>query len=214
MNTCIVIGAGDCSVAEIAMENGDLCIAVDNGYACCRKFGIVPQMIIGDMDSMDENLLEDMEQIEASFPERVVRLCPEKDDTDMLTALRIGMEKGYRRFFIYGALGGRIEHTIANIQCLIYLKNNGARGYILDGGITMSVLREETVAFGNTEEGYLSLFSLGEKAEGVTITGMKYLLTDAKITNDYPIGISNEFIGEESRIEVKRGMLLLILSQK
>ena len=132
----------------------------------------------------------------------------------MLTALRIGMEKGYRRFFIYGALGGRIEHTIANIQCLIYLKNNGARGYILDGGITMSVLREETVAFGNTEEGYLSLFSLGEKAEGVTITGMKYLLTDAKITNDYPIGISNEFIGEESRIEVKRGMLLLILSQK
>ena len=83
----------------------------------------------------------------------------------MLAALRIGMQKGYKDYRIYGALGGRMEHTIANIQCLCYLKNNGARGTILEEGIAITVIKNEKVSFGKRNKGYLSLFSLGERAE-------------------------------------------------
>ena len=214
LNTCIVIGAGDCSVPDIQLQEGDFCIAVDGGYAYCKKFGIFPGLIVGDMDSLDGNLQEEVKKIEAYFPGKVIRLCPKKDDTDTLTALKIGMERGYRQFRIYGAMGGLIEHTIANIQCLIYLKNNGAKGSLLDEGVAISVLKEESVVFGKEREGYFSLFSLGEKAEGVTITGMKYPLDNALVTNGFPIGVSNEFIGKESRVSVKKGMLRLILSRR
>ena len=224
MERCVMIGAGDCPAADMKIEKGSLYIAVDGGYAYCKKLGISPGLIIGDMDSLTEgeslcskgsrngSLREEIERIEMLCPEKVIRLCKEKDDTDMLAALKIGMEKGYRDFSIYGALGGRIEHSIANIQCLVYLRNHGAKGRILDNGVEMFVIQEESVVFDREMEGYLSLFALGEKVEGVTIAGMKYPLKDATITNDYPIGISNEFVGQEGMIEVKKGMALLILS--
>ena len=212
MNDCIIIGAGDLTPMDIGIKEGDLCIAADGGYLYCKMLGIKPDIIVGDMDSIDDSVRNDIEEIKASCPERVITLKPEKDDTDTLSALRIGMEKGYRMFRIYGAMGGRIEHTIANIQCLNYLKNKGAKGYIMDANVMMTVIRNESVRFNRTMEGYMSLFALGEKAEGVTITGMKYLLENAIVTNDYPIGISNEFIGVEGQVTVEKGTLLIIVT--
>lgn len=212
MGTCIVIGAGDFTPVDILKKEDDMCIAVDGGYLYCRMMGIEPDLIVGDMDSIDESVEKELAQVKENQPERLVILKPEKDDTDTLAALRIGMEKGYKDFCIYGAMGGRIEHTIANIQCLNYLKNNGAKAYIMDANVMMTVIKEETVRFNSEMDGYMSLFALGEKAEGVTITGMKYLLDKAVVTNDYPIGISNEFIGVEGQITVEKGMLLLIVT--
>ena len=214
MKTCVLICAGNFSIEHITVEEDDFCIAVDGGYAYCKQLGIKPDLIVGDMDSLPENLQKEMQKISGEKPRKVICLCQEKDDTDTLAALRIGMEKGYRNYRLYGALGGRIDHTIANIQCLSYLKNNGAEGIILEEGLAITVIKEEKVSFGNREKGYLSLFSLGERAEGVTITGMKYPLNQALVTNDYPIGISNEFTGEDSMVEVRKGMLLAVLSLK
>lgn len=214
MKTCVLICAGNFSIEHITVEEDDFCIAVDGGYAYCKQLGIKPDLIVGDMDSLPENLQKEMQKISGEKPGKVICLCQEKDDTDTLAALRIGMEKGYRNYRLYGALGGRIDHTIANIQCLSYLKNNSAEGIILEEGLAITVIKEEKVSFGNREKGYLSLFSLGERAEGVTITGMKYPLNQALVTNDYPIGISNEFTGEDSMVEVRKGMLLAVLSLK
>lgn len=211
-NKCIVIGAGDFSLSEINVSEKDLCIAVDGGYVYCKIMGIIPDIIIGDMDSVDEGTLFDILAIEKDNPDKVIRLTPEKDDTDMLAALKIGMSKGYKDFIIYGAMGGRIEHTIANIQCLSYLKNNGCKAYIMDENVMMTVVKDETVNFNKAMEGYMSLFALGDKATGVTIKGMKYLLNQTTITNDYPIGISNEFTGAEGSICVEKGMLLIIIT--
>lgn len=201
-------------MSHIALEENDFCIAVDGGYAYCKLLGIEPDLIVGDMDSLPKEQQKEIDDISEKEPGRVVRLCPEKDDTDTLAALRIGMGKGYKNYRLYGALGGRMDHTIANIQCLCYLKNNGAEGIILEKGLSITVIKEEKVSFESRGKGYLSLFSLGERAEGVTITGMKYPLNKALLTNDYPIGISNEFIGEESTVEVRKGMLLAIHSQE
>ncbi len=209
---CIVIGAGDLSLPEINLNDEDLCIAVDGGYLYCKIMGITPDIIIGDMDSVDEDTLRDILTIEKENPDKVIMLTPEKDDTDMLAALRLGIKKGYKDFTIYGAMGGRIEHTIANIQCLSYLKNNGCKAYIMDENVMMTVIKDETVKFNKSMEGYMSLFALGDKAIGVTIEGMKYLLNETTVTNDYPIGISNEFIGVEGSVSVETGMLLIIIT--
>lgn len=211
-HTCVIVCAGDFALTDIPLSpgEGDMCIAADGGYRYCRQLGIEPDLVIGDMDSLGEQLRSELEHRKEDAPEKVRILSPEKDDTDTLAAIKEGLAAGYRRFCLYGALGGRLEHTIANIQCLAYLENHGAKGFIMNDGVMITVIKNETICFPETMEGYLSLFSLWEKAEGVTIRGMKYLLEDAQVSHDFPIGISNEFIGERGEVTVKNGMLLLI----
>lgn len=143
--TCIIIGAGDFTPIDIDVREEDLCIAVDGGYLYCRMLGITPDLIVGDMDSTDAQIKEEILGIKKTSPDRVMVLSTEKDDTDTLAAIRLGLEKGYKLFRLYGAMGGRIEHTIANIQCLRYLKNNGAKAYIMDANVMMTVDRKSVV---------------------------------------------------------------------
>jgi len=209
---CIIIGAGDLTMGEIALGEEDFCIAVDGGLSYCPILNVEPDLLIGDFDSVSDKEKEAVVALQQQIPERVICLPTEKDDTDMLAALKYGLELGYRDFRIYAGTGGRFDHTFANIQCLLYLKNNGACGYLVDGTGMILVLQNESVSFRKELEGYLSLFSLGKEAKGVAISGMKYSLKDAVITNDFPIGISNEFVGEEATISVEDGELLCMVS--
>lgn len=209
---CFIVGAGDLTVGALSKSEEDFLIAVDGGLSYCGVLGEEPDLIIGDFDSLTEKEREALELLEKQTVDRVIRLKPEKDDTDMLYALKWALERGYREFRIYGATGGRLDHTLANIQCLLYLKNHGASGYLMDGNSMVLVLKNETVQFQKNLEGYLSLFSLGERAEGVTIRGMKYPLEGYTVTNDYPIGISNEFIGEKAQVSVEKGELVCLIS--
>ena len=209
---CIVIGAGDLTVGSVNVGEKDLVIAVDGGINYCGVLEIEPDILLGDFDSVNEAQREAIMQMKEEAPERVVVLKPEKDDTDMLAALRLGLEKGYDYFLIYGGCGGRVEHTIANIQCLLFLKNRGAVGYLMDGSGMMFVMKDEEVKLRENLEGYFSLFCLGKEAKGVTIRGMKYELTDYCMTNDFPIGVSNEFVGKEATVSVADGELLGIVN--
>lgn len=209
---CIVIGAGDLTMGEITVGEEDFCIAVDGGLSYCPILGVEPDLILGDFDSMSDQEKEAVLALKEQIPERIVELPTEKDDTDMLAALKYGLELRYRDFRIYAATGGRFDHTLANIQCLLYLKNHDATGYLVDGGGMILVLQNESVSFRKEMEGYLSLFSLGKEAKGVSIEGMKYELSDAVLTNDFPIGISNEFVGKEAKISVTDGELVCMVS--
>lgn len=208
---CIVIGAGDLTMGELTVGEDDYCIAVDGGLSYCGILGVEPDIMIGDFDSVSEKEKEAIAQLKEQIPERIIELAPEKDDTDMLMALKHGLELGYRDFRIYAGTGGRFDHTLANIQCLLYLKNHGATGYLVDGTGMILVLQNESVRFQKSMEGYLSLFSLGKQANGVTIQGMKYPLDHYTMTNDFPIGISNEFIGESATISVEDGELVCMI---
>ena len=209
---CVIIGAGDLTVSEIPLREGDYVIAADGGFAYCRYLEIEPDLVLGDFDSLDENNMEAIMEMRSREPEKVRALPVKKDDTDMLAAIKEGLKLGYKEFVIYGGQGGRLAHTMANIQCLNYLKEKGARGYLMDGDGMILVAKNETVSFKKNLEGLLSLFSLGDKAEGVTIRNMKYLLDNATVTNDFPIGVSNEFIGKESSITVENGTLLIMIT--
>lgn len=210
---CIIVAAGDLSVTEIGVDQGDLLIAVDGGLKHCGRLGLEPDLALGDFDSVEGDQLARIAEWEKKSPERVIRLRPEKNDTDTLAAIRLALEQGYRDFLLYGAMGGRrLEHTLANIQCLLFLKHHGAAGYLVDKERMCFVMEDEEVRFPASMKGYLSLFSLKEGALGVDIRGMKYELDNASMTNDFPIGVSNEFTGQEAVVSVRQGQLLGIVT--
>ncbi|MBO5335962.1 MAG: thiamine diphosphokinase [Lachnospiraceae bacterium] len=208
---CIIIGTGDLTMGELAVGEEDYVIAVDGGLSYCSILAVEPDMIIGDFDSVSEQEKLAIESLKEQIPERIKELPVEKDDTDMLAALKHGLALGYQDFRIYAGTGGRFDHTLANIQCLLYLKNHGATGYLVDGTGMMLVIQNEAIHLNQNLEGYLSLFALGKEAKGVTIKGMKYTLENYTLTNDYPIGISNEFVGEEAIISVEDGELVCMI---
>lgn len=209
---CILIGAGDLTISEIPVGENDLCIAVDGGYEYCKLLEIVPDYILGDFDSISEKQAETVAEIAKTEEDKVVVLPVEKDDTDMLAAIKLGLSEGYQSFRIYGGMGGRLEHTIANIQSLLYLKEHNAVGYLMDGTGMILVAKEEEISFQDSLEGYMSLFSLGDKAS-VSIENMKYLLKEQEVTNSFPVGISNEFIyGYKGKVTVHSGSVVIIVS--
>ena len=209
---CILIGAGDLTISEIPVGENDLCIAVDGGYEYCKLLEITPDYILGDFNSIGEKEAENVAQIAKTEEDKVIILPVEKDDTDMLAAIKLGLSEGYQSFRIYGGMGGRMEHTIANIQCLLYLKEHNAVGYLMDGTGMILVAKEEEISFQESLEGYMSLFSMGDKAL-VSIENMKYNLSEQEITNSFPIGISNEFIyGSKGKVTVHKGAVVIIVN--
>ena len=210
---CIVIGAGELTVGKIERAKEDLVIAVDGGLEYCGLLGLEPDLILGDFDSVGEQAAEAVERLERQTPERIIRLPREKDETDTLAALKEGLARGCDEFYIYGGTGGRLEHTLANIQCLLYLKKRGASGYLMDGNGMIFVIVNEAVHFQKEPEGYLSLFALSEQSKGVTEEGMKYPLHGAVLTNDFPLGVSNEFTGQEAVVSVEEGQLVCVIQR-
>ena len=201
MSVCRIIGAGECKKLDFIKEKGDLIIAADGGCAYLEKFGQSADLIIGDFDSLGR------------IPEgdEVIILNPVKDITDMNAAVDEGIKRGYTEFHLYGACGGRIDHTLANIQLAAQLTQKEIKVYIHDEMIITAV-SNGTLKFDSGCKGYISVFSHSDKSEGVTIKGLKYTLDNAELFNSFPLGVSNEFIGEESCINVKKGTLIIIYS--
>ncbi len=212
MSKCILICAGDLTVGSIPISEGDFVIAVDGGLMYCESLGVEPDLIVGDFDSITDSFVGALEEIEKRSPEKVVRLNTMKDDTDTMAALKIGIERGFEVFYMYGCGGGRLEHTIANIQSLIYLKDRDLKGYIMEGEGMTFVMRNESVSFKETMEGYVSLFALDPVIKGVTEKGLKYTLEKAELSYGFPLGVSNEFIGVQSEIAVDSGTALVVVN--
>ena len=198
---CYVIGAGTDYGLDFCPEKGDFVIAADGGFSCLEKRGILADLVIGDFDSLKE------------IPKHpnTIRLKAEKDDTDMLAALREGIRAGYKNFYIYCGTGGRIDHTLANIQTLAWLSQSGMRGFLFHKDMVITAVTNGRLSFAEIPKGYLSVFSHTTRAEGVTLDGLKYELHNALLTNACPVGTSNEFIGRRSEIAVEEGTLIVVL---
>lgn len=212
MKKCVIVGAGACDAQrlkeQLILNNNDLCIAADGGLDYLSGIGLKPNIVLGDMDSLQNE--ETLISFHADC--RVKRLPAEKDDTDMLAAVKEGLAAGYRQFELYGALGGRLDHTLANIQCLLYLLNRGAKGILVGDDVTLMLIRNERIVFtaDHSRAGKrISVFAFGGDAYGVSEKGLKYLLDNVTVKLEFPIGVSNEFTAEDAEITVKNGMLLV-----
>jgi thiamine pyrophosphokinase len=202
MDKCIIVGAGECDVTDF--ERGFF-IAADGGLDYLMKAGISPNLVIGDFDSASSRYSEYGFETK-TFP-------VQKDDTDMLLAIKEGLARGYKDFVIYGGTGGRFDHTLANLQCLGYLVNNGARGRLVgSNGSFITMIKDGFITFEAKEYKIgtkISVFAFGGEVIGVTEKGLKYTLDNATIKCDFPIGVSNEFIGEDVYIKVDDGILMI-----
>lgn len=198
---CYIVGAGD-FITDCMPQNGDFVIAADGGYAYLEQSNITPDMAVGDFDSLKRV---------PSHANMAVYPC-EKDDTDMGIAIKYALENGYDSIIINGGCGGRIDHTLANIQMLAYIAKHGARGYLLGKGYCMTAFEDGFLNFGQRVSGYVSVFCMGQGARGVYERGFKYSLTDASLNSYFPLGVSNEMTDDTAYISVEKGCLTVVFS--
>ena len=202
MAICYLIGAGTFVERGLYPKEGDCVIAADDGYTMLRTAGITPDLLVGDFDSL------------ASIPEDIPRktFSPEKDETDMAIALEEGMARGYRTFHIYGACGGRSDHTFANLQLLGGASKRGCNGKLICPEGDIYAVTNGTLHLPAIRKGAIvSVFCHGEQAVGVTLQGLKYPLKDATLLADRPIGVSNEAVGGDVTVSVDNGTLLVFV---
>ncbi|MGN1023007.1 MAG: thiamine diphosphokinase [Lachnospiraceae bacterium] len=211
---CIIVCAGRFSGEPIEKEEGDLLIAADNGLTYLSREGLIPDLAIGDYDSLEEEGKRVLAAIQKDHPERVITLPVEKDDTDTLAAVREGFRRGYRSFVLYGALGGRLDHTMANLQTLNFIKDAGGNGEIREGDLSVFLVRNETVEIPAGPAGNFALFAVDPEIHGVTERGMQYEADGMTITNRFPIGCSNRLLAEKkASVTVKDGTALAMLTR-
>ena len=205
MSQCVIVGGGECKNPARAREwiqPDDFIIAADRGLLHLQAMGIEPHLLVGDFDSYPGRPPDKL---------KCVALPKEKDDTDMLYAARLGLERGYRHFLLLGGMGGRLDHTMANLAVLCFLKRQGCHGILADQGCVAQMVCGEEISLERTGEfRYLSVFAYDGAASGVSLRGVKYPLDGGTLTGDYPIGCSNEIIEHSAYVGVGQGMALVM----
>ena len=198
--TCYIIGAAPTALPAIEKRPQDLLIAADGGLEACRRAGLVPDLIVGDFDSLGA----------VPHGDNVVTLPVEKDDTDTAHALTLAEERGFRRFVIFGALGGeRMDHSFANFALAASAAKGGSRCWLVGKNTIVTAIHNGECRFPAGMQGDVSVFPFGGAVKGVTEEGLKYTLHRADLPGDCALGVSNAFTGDAARICVEDGTLLI-----
>lgn len=203
MAKCVIFCAGACSELLEKPNSCDYIVTADAGLRHARTFGLCPNEVLGDFDSL------------GYIPENATVHPVEKDDTDAMLAARRGLELGFREFWFYGSLDGpRLDHTVANFQMLRFLAEHGAVGYLIGENQIVTVVKDGSLCFPSGAEGTVSVFCMGADATGVTLQGLRYPLEAATLTGSFPLGVSNHFLKEAATVTVGDGCLLVIWDRK
>lgn len=213
MDTVLVCGGvmdEEFSRKVLEAVHPDCIIGIDKGLEFCYWNHILPRYILGDFDSIDPKILDYYEH--QDIP--VKRYQPEKDASDTRIGLELALKLNSRRIFLLGATGGRLDHYMANLQSLIVPLKQHARAWILDSQNVITVLDGKTELLKKEQFGkYVSFFSMGDRVEGLTLTGFKYPLRNYTMTNDDGIGVSNEIEEEKAVVDFKSGLVLMVMSK-
>lgn len=206
MDTCVLVGASDFNASYFKEldENGmfDYVMAVDGGYAHLEAIGRKPDMAIGDFDSL------------GYVPRglRVVRKSPHKDESDMELALIRAKAQRFDTVYVFGALGRRVDHTLANLQLFAKFAEQGMDINVFDDYAQLSFLvGPDLLSIPACESGTLSIFAMNDECHGVFERGLEWELDDFTLSNRTSLGLSNEFKGEASIVGVEEGTLAVFL---
>ncbi len=191
----------------VSLRADDLIVCADGGYALARRENIVPHVLVGDFDSLG--------RLPDDVPPgcRVIPAQREKNETDTFLCLQCGISEGCDTFLIAGGIGGRLDHTVANLQLLVYAARRGYSMWMTDKHNRVTAMMPGFMRVPRAEGFKLSVLAYAGQCAGVTLQHVKYPLLDAVLTEDFPLGISNEFDGPEAEISLKEGCLLVFLSR-
>ncbi len=196
---CFLFGALPVTRMPDAPDRGDYIIAADRGYDVAVSLGITPDLVVGDFDSRGS----------APKVENLVRLPVRKDETDIAHALALAFDRGWRSFIVYGASGGKADHTFANIQLACDIARRGGRA-IFYGETSFTVIRNASLTLPESSSGRVSVFSMTECSRGVVLRGLSYTMDGGTLSRYTPTGVSNAFIGKQAEISVRDGELLVM----
>lgn len=206
MRRCIIIGGGDCtaSILKSNINSDDFVICADGGYNIAQECGLVPDLLIGDFDSI--NFLP--KNIET------ITLPVEKDVTDSVAAFNKGVELGFKKFLLLGCTGGRFEHTFANISLLANASKNGYDIEMIDEKHIFRCITSSSLELNKKENQQVSVFAYGDMAYGVNLKGLYYPLSDYTLDPfDCALSTSNHIVDEFCEVSVKDGTLVIVETQ-
>lgn len=205
MKGCVIIGASPKAQLPPNFSVGnDGVFCADGGYDRAVFWGIAPDVVIGDFDSAKEIPQGDFE---------VVRLPREKDDTDLLAAVKLALQRGYRRFRILGALGGRLDHSYGNLSVLAFLAAQGATATLEDGETVVQLVghSDPPLVLERQTGRTVSVFPFGTDRCIASYTGLQYPLDHGTLSIEAPLGVSNVVIAERATITIEAGTALVII---
>lgn len=184
-------------------------IAADAGLDALLEAKIVPDAVIGDFDSCKP---ESKQFIENEFEGKLIRLLPEKDDTDMEAALTFVLENSKSGdIYLIGATGSRIDHVLGNISLLGKGLKYNRSVYILDTNNRIRLIDSRCVLKKESQYGkYVSLIPYTDCVKGVTLVGFKYPLKEYTFTRNNTLGVSNEILENEAYIYMDEGILIVV----
>ena len=207
MRCVIISGSPDTNVEEIKSlcTSDDFIVCADSGYSFAKKAGLTPNLIIGDFDSLREELPQNTE---------VVKLNTHKDDTDTEHCVMECIRRGYKDFLLLGSIGGRTDHTFANIATLAFLSEYNYNGIARNNGEEIRILKEGSYEMNNKKGLIFSVFPYGCESVNVTYKGAEYMLNNKTLTYNVSRGISNVFVDDEAEITINRGRAILLTYYK
>ncbi len=205
MNALIFAGGQFDGIPQgVCLETFSLILAADKGYSYAESLGIVPHIFVGDFDSFcDDSPIKSAE---------IFRLETEKDMTDTQKAIEIAISRGAHHILILGALGGRIDHTFANIQLLKFGLDRGVSICLADAN-NFVTLTKDAIKIPKQDGWCLSLLPL-TPCRRVTAKGVYYPLLDASMELGISLGVSNEFTEDFAEISLESGLLLVMVCRK
>ncbi len=200
---CLIVSGGAFAPLPEDLGAPRCVIACDRGWQYAARLGVAPTLIVGDFDS-------------AAAPDTatpVERLPTRKDDTDTMYAARRALALGWRQVAICCAFGGRLDHTLANIQTAAWLVERGCAVQLLGADERAWVFTAGQRRFARQAGHSLSLFALSDACEGVSLRGTKFDCADVTLRASFPLGVSNVWTAETAEVTVARGTLMVLQSK-
>ena len=204
----IIVAKGDVEEGERydhLLRPGDLVIAADGGAAVAQKVGLEPQVVIGDMDSIHSQLRARLEKRGCQFVSR----SPRKDETDTELAVQYALDRGAQEILILGAIGDRLDHTLANVLLLGLPGLQGVKASIIAGD-TQAWLVRDALEFTGQPGDIVTLLPLGQNATSVSTNGLEWALHDDTLLFGPARGVSNVMTSSQARVSLRGGLLLVV----
>lgn len=199
MRAVIISGGEIYDYSALNISGSDFIICADAGARHLEHLCVKPDLLIGDFDTFQGDLTDT----------KKIKFPPEKDKTDTCLAVDFAISEGYDEILIFGALGGRADHSLANIFLLKYMLEKNVKGELFDGKNRVFITDK---GFTISERGvYVSLFPLFSDVVGLTLRGMKYPLNDYYLPCGSQLCISNEVTDESAAVSFKSGLLAVML---